>query len=60
VDERLRANRDLVAEDGRDLVGVTGAADVAEQRHPVRGVAHLVVELCRVTDRRREQARTQL
>ena len=44
VHERLRANRDLVAEEGRDFVRVTGAADVAEQRHPVDGVAHRLVE----------------
>ena len=42
MDERLGADRDLVAEQGRDLVGVAGAADVAEQRHPVGRLAHLV------------------
>ena len=42
VHERLGADRDLVAEDGGDLVGVAGAADVAQQRHPVRGLAQLL------------------
>ena len=40
VDERLGADRDLVAEHGRDLVGVAGAADVPQQRHPVGVLAH--------------------
>ena len=36
VDERLGPDRDLVAEHGGDLVRVAGAADVPQQRHPVR------------------------
>ena len=60
VHERLGANRDLVAEDGGDLVGVAGAADVPQQRHPVRGLAQLLVEPRGLADRRREQARPQL
>ena len=60
VDERLGANRDLVAEDGGDLVGVAGAADVPQQRHPVGGLAHLLVEPRGLADPRREQARPQL
>ena len=45
---------------GGDLVGVAGAADVAQQRHPVGGLAHVVVEARRLADPRREQARPQL
>ena len=37
VDERLGADRDLVAEQRGDLVRVAGAADVAQQRDPVGG-----------------------
>jgi hypothetical protein len=33
--ECLGANRDLVAEQGRDLVRVPRATDVAQQRYPV-------------------------
>ena len=58
--ERLGADRDLVAEQGRDLVGVAGAADVPEQRHPVDGLAQLLVEARGLADPRREQARAQL
>ena len=60
VDERLGADRDLVAEQRRDLVGVTGAADVAEQRDPVGRLANVVVDLGGVADPGREQARAQL
>ena len=41
-------------------MGVAGAADVAEQRHPVGGLAHLAVEPGGLADPRREQARPQL
>ena len=41
VHQRLGADGDLVAEHGGDLVGVAGAADVPEQRHPVGGLAHV-------------------
>ena len=60
VNQRLGANGDLVAEHGRDLVGVAGAADVAQQRHPIGGLAHLVLESCGLADPRRQQARPQL
>ena len=60
VDERLGADRDLVAEHGGDLVGVAGAADVAQQRHPVGGLADLLVEPRLLAHPRREQARPQL
>jgi len=60
VDEGLGADRDLVAEDRRDLVGVAGAADVAQQRDPVDGLAQVVVEAGRLADPRGEQARAQL
>ena len=60
VDERLGADRDLVAEQRRDLVRVTGAADVAEQRDPVGGLANIVLDAGGVADPRREQARAQL
>jgi len=58
--ERLGADRDLVAEHRGDLVGVAGAADVAQQRNPVDGLAQLVVEPRGVADPRGEQARPQL
>ena len=60
VDERLSANRDLVAEHGGDLVSVAGAADVPQQRHPVGGLAHVALESRLLADPRREQARPQL
>ncbi len=60
VHERLRADPDLVAEQRRDLVGVPGAADVAQQRDPVGVLAHLLVEPRRLAHPRREQARAQL
>ena len=44
VHECLCANRDLVAKERRHFVGVTGAADVAQQRHPIGGVAHRLFE----------------
>jgi hypothetical protein len=60
VDERLGANRDLVAEHGGDLVGVAGAAEVPKQRDPVGGLPHLGVDSRRLAHPRREQARAQL
>ena len=60
VHQRLGADRDLVAEHGGDLVRVAGAADVPQQRHPVGGLAHLVLESGGLADPRREQARAQL
>ena len=60
VHQRLGADGDLVAEHGGDLVGVAGAADVPQQRHPVGGLAHLVLESRGLADPRREQARPQL
>ena len=50
VHERLGADRDLVAEDGRDFMGVAGAPDVAKQRHPVDGLAQVFVERGGLTD----------
>jgi hypothetical protein len=41
-------------------VGVAGAADVAQQRDPVDGLAQLVVEVGGLADPRGEQARPQL
>jgi len=41
-------------------VGVTGAADVAQQRDPVDGLAELVVEAGGLADPGGEQARAQL
>src|SRR3954452_14853772 len=60
VHQRLSADGDLVAEHGGDLVGVAGAADVPQQRHPVGGLALLFVEAGGVADPRREQARAQM
>ena len=60
VHQRLGADRDLVAEHGGDLVGVPGAPDVPEQRHPVGALALLVVDARGVADPRREQAGPQL
>jgi hypothetical protein len=60
VYQRLGADRDLVPEHGGDLVGVTGATDVAQQRDPVRGLAQPVVESRGLADPRGEQARPQL
>ncbi len=60
VDERPGADRDLVAEHRRDLVGVAGAADVAQQRDPVGVVAHLRLEAGGLAHPRGEQARPQL
>jgi len=60
VDERLGADRDFVAEQRRDLVRVTGAADVAQQRDPVGGLANVLVDAGAVADPSREQARAQL
>jgi len=39
---------------------VAGAADVAQQRDPIDGVAHFLLESRGLTDPRREQARPQL
>ncbi len=58
--QRLGADRDFVAEDRGDFVRVAGAADVAEQRHPVGGLAHRLVESGRLAHPRREQARPEL
>jgi hypothetical protein len=60
VHERLRADRDLVAEQGGDLVGVPRAADVAQKRDPVRVVADFPVEPCRLAQPRGKQARAKL
>ena len=60
VNQRLAANRDLVAEHGGDFVCVTGAADVAQQRHPVDGLTHVGFESRAFADPRREQAGAEL
>jgi hypothetical protein len=60
VNQRLGADRDLVPEHGGDLVGVPRAADVAQQRHPVDGLAQLVVGPRGLADPGGEQARSQL
>ena len=58
--ERLGEDRDVVAEDGGDLVRVAGAADVAQQRDPVDGLAHVRVEARLLAQRHRQEARPQL
>ena len=60
VHERLRADRDFVAEERGDFVGVAGAADVPEQRSPVCGLAHLPRESRGLAHPRREETRPQL
>ncbi|MFN8038322.1 MAG: hypothetical protein U0Q07_03830 [Acidimicrobiales bacterium] len=60
MDEGLGADGDLVAEDGRDLVGVAGAADVAQERDPVDGLAQLVVGAEGIADGAGQEARAQL
>jgi hypothetical protein len=60
VHQGLGADRDLVAEDGGDLVRMTGAADVPEQPHPVGRIPYLFVELGSVADPGCEQARPKL
>ena len=60
MDQRRAANRDLVAEHRGDLVGVTGAADVAQQRHPVGSLADVLIEPRGLADPRGQQARPQL
>ena len=60
VDERLRADGDLVAEQCRDLVRVPRAADVPQQRNPVGVLAHLPIEPRGLAHPRREEARAQL
>ena len=60
VHECLGADGDLVAEHGGDLVGVPGAPDVAQQRHPVGGLALLFLDAGGVAYPRREQTRAQL
>ena len=60
VDERLGPDRDLVAEQGGDLVRMTGAADVAQERDPVGVRPHVVVELRLLAQPAREEAGAQL
>jgi hypothetical protein len=60
VDERLGPDRDLVAEQGGDLVRMTGAADIAQERDPIGVRPNLVVELRLLAQPAREQARTEL
>jgi len=54
------ADGDLVAEDGSYLVGESGAADIAKQRNPIDGFAHVLVESRGLANPGCEQARTQL
>lgn len=56
----LSTDGDLVSEHGGDLVSVSGAADVAEQRHPEHRLAKLSVEAGLLAGPPREQARPQL
>jgi hypothetical protein len=49
VHQRTGADRDLVAEDGGDLVRVARAPDIAQQRDPVDGFAQLRIEACLLT-----------
>ena len=58
--ERLGQDGDVVTEDGGDLVRVTRAARIAQQRDPVDGVAQLSVEARFLAQRRRQEARPQL
>ena len=60
VDERLGPDRDLVAEQGGDLVRMTGAADVTQERDPVGVRPHVVVELRLLAQPAREEAGAQL
>src|ERR1017187_5803571 len=60
VYQRLGADGNLVAEDGGYLVGVAGAADVSQQRDPIDGVAHFLIESSGLTYPHREQARPKL
>ena len=60
VHERLRPDRDLVAKQGRDLVRMPGAADVAQERDPVGVRPHLVAELRFLGQPAREEAGAQL
>jgi hypothetical protein len=60
VHEGLCADRDLVAEDDRDLVRVARAAEVAEQRDPVDRLAGRRVEAGFLADVDGQQARAQL
>ena len=58
--EGLRADGDLVAEQGGDLMRVPRTADVAQQRDPVDDFAQARVEAGFLAQRRGEQTRTQL
>ena len=58
--QRLGADGDLVAEHGGHLVGVSGAAQVAQHRHPVGGGAHVVVVAGLIAHPGGQQARSQL
>jgi hypothetical protein len=60
VDQRLRAEGDLVAEDGGDFVRVSRAADVAQQRDPIDGFARFAVETGFLGEPCRQQARAEL
>src|SRR5262249_29847736 len=60
VNQRLGANRNVVPEQRRNLVGMAGAPDVPEERHPVGGLADVVGELSLLAHPRREQARPKL
>ena len=60
VHQRLGADGDLVAKHGGHLVGVSGAAQIAQHRDPVGGVANVVIELGLLAHPGGEQARSQL
>jgi len=56
VDQRPGANGDFVAEEGGHLVGVAGAADIAQERDPVDRVAQRRVEARRLAHPHRKEA----
>ena len=60
VHERLGTDRDLVAKERGHFVRMARASHVAQQRHPVGGIADLAVEARRIAHPGGEQARPQL
>jgi hypothetical protein len=60
VDEGLGADSDFVAENRGHLVGVAGAADVAEQSYPINGVSCGLVQPRRIANPCSEQTRPHL
>ena len=60
VYQRLRPNRNLVAEHGGHLVRIAGATDIAKQCHPIGCIAHILIESSRLANPSGKQAGTQL